>query len=124
MAKAELGVKRTCLSCNMRFYDFNRNPIICPGCGAEFDAEDLIKSLKNSALPKSKQKVEVPVTHDDSSDTIVGYEDDVDSGGNDDTDVDVDFDEDDIDDNDGPGIIPDDINDRDELLPNLYERED
>ena len=46
MAKADLGTKRACLACGMRFYDFSRSPIICPGCGAEFDPENIIKSRK------------------------------------------------------------------------------
>ena len=56
MAKVELGLKRTCLSCDMRFYDFKRSPIICPGCGTEFDPENLVKGRKNRAAPKSASK--------------------------------------------------------------------
>lgn len=36
MAKPELGMKRACLSCGTKFYDLNKNPIICPKCGAPF----------------------------------------------------------------------------------------
>lgn len=36
MAKPELGIKRTCLSCSTKFYDLNRDPIACPKCGAPF----------------------------------------------------------------------------------------
>lgn len=36
MAKPELGIKRTCLSCGSKFYDLNRDPILCPKCGAPF----------------------------------------------------------------------------------------
>ncbi len=35
-SKAARGTKRTCQSCGARFYDLNRDPIICPICGAEF----------------------------------------------------------------------------------------
>ncbi len=56
MAKVELGVKRSCLSCDMRFYDFKRSPIICPGCGTEFDPENLVKARKGRAAPKSVAK--------------------------------------------------------------------
>ena len=31
----EKGTKRKCASCSTMFYDFNKNPIICPACGAE-----------------------------------------------------------------------------------------
>jgi uncharacterized protein (TIGR02300 family) len=35
MAKPELGMKRTCVSCNTRFYDLQKSPAICPKCGTE-----------------------------------------------------------------------------------------
>ncbi|MGI6246314.1 MAG: TIGR02300 family protein [Pseudochelatococcus sp.] len=38
MAKPELGTKRQCLSCGAKFYDLNRDPILCPKCGAPFQA--------------------------------------------------------------------------------------
>ena len=37
---AKRGTKRTCPSCNIRFYDLNRTVMPCPGCGAEFKVED------------------------------------------------------------------------------------
>lgn len=36
MAKPELGGKRLCQSCATKFYDLNRDPILCPKCGAQF----------------------------------------------------------------------------------------
>jgi uncharacterized protein (TIGR02300 family) len=30
------GLKRVCASCATRFYDFNKSPILCPKCKAEF----------------------------------------------------------------------------------------
>ncbi len=36
MASFEKGTKRQCQSCEMKFYDLGRDPIICPGCGEEF----------------------------------------------------------------------------------------
>lgn len=46
MAKAEWGLKRACLSCNAKFYDMNRSPILCPKCGAAFDPEALAKDRR------------------------------------------------------------------------------
>lgn len=34
MAKPELGVKRQCLECSAKFFDFNRDPVVCPKCAA------------------------------------------------------------------------------------------
>ena len=77
MAKAELGTKRTCLSCNMRFYDFNRRPIICPGCGAEFKAVNLIKSQTVRRKPEEETKSDesaVEVNIDDDTDVDMDFE--------------------------------------------------
>ncbi|HEY7382748.1 MAG TPA: TIGR02300 family protein [Beijerinckiaceae bacterium] len=38
MAKPELGLKRQCMSCGAKFYDLNRDPIVCPKCGVVFQA--------------------------------------------------------------------------------------
>ena len=38
MARPELGVKRQCMSCGAKFYDLNKDPIICPKCAAVFQA--------------------------------------------------------------------------------------
>ena len=34
---AERGTKRTCPSCEERFYDLNRDPVTCPMCQAAFE---------------------------------------------------------------------------------------
>ncbi len=36
MAKPELGAKRQCQSCGAKFFDLNKDPIVCPKCGAIF----------------------------------------------------------------------------------------
>jgi len=38
VARPELGVKRQCMSCGAKFYDLNKDPIICPKCAAVFQA--------------------------------------------------------------------------------------
>ena len=129
MAKVELGLKRTCLSCDMRFYDFKRSPIICPGCGTEFDPENLLKGRKSRVAPKSAAKAGVSDDADDLDETEFEDEDvkvviNKDDNGNDNDDIDFDEDDVDVDDTDGPGIIQDDITDGDELLPNLDDKDD
>jgi uncharacterized protein (TIGR02300 family) len=32
VAKAELGTKRQCANCSAKFYDLNKDPIVCPKC--------------------------------------------------------------------------------------------
>ena len=41
MARPELGTKRQCRSCGNRFYDLNRDPILCPKCGAVFQLHEV-----------------------------------------------------------------------------------
>ena len=36
MAKPELGTKRLCAACNLKFYDLHKTPIVCPTCAAVF----------------------------------------------------------------------------------------
>ena len=126
MAKAELGIKRLCGSCGMRFYDFKRSPILCPGCSTEFDPNHIVKSRKSRSASKAAEKA-VALDDDDALDII--DEDDLDDQADVNSksvDDDLDFDEDDMDadDADGPGIIQDDLGDGDELIPNLVEKEE
>ena len=126
MAKADLGTKRACLACGMRFYDFNRVPIICPGCGNKFDPESIIKSRNGRSAAKKTSRDNVytadndQIEDDDVADELTNAVVDRDD------DVDIDFDDDDgVDvDDDGPGIIQDDISDDDELLPNLDDKDE
>ena len=53
MTEIELGVKRRCISCGTKFYDFLKVPIICPNCATEFDPELLLKSRKGRVSSKS-----------------------------------------------------------------------
>lgn len=34
--KQARGIKRTCQSCDERFYDLTHDPIVCPHCGANY----------------------------------------------------------------------------------------
>jgi uncharacterized protein (TIGR02300 family) len=36
MTKPKLGMKRRCNSCGTKFFDLNRDPIVCPKCMAVF----------------------------------------------------------------------------------------
>ena len=59
LAKPEWGLKRTCLSCGARFYDMQRDPIICPSCEAEFDPLALVRPRRaRAAASQAKAKAE------------------------------------------------------------------
>ena len=50
MSKPEWGIKRVCPSCGTKYYDFNKNPIVCPKCEFEFDPDLLLKSRKGRSI--------------------------------------------------------------------------
>ena len=54
MAKPELGAKRQCQNCGSKFFDLNRDPIICPKCGTVFQA-----------LPATRVARAAPAARDD-----------------------------------------------------------
>ncbi len=58
MSKPEWGIKRVCPSCSIKYYDFNKKPIICPKCEFEFDPDLLLKSRKGRSIAtKSEDNV-------------------------------------------------------------------
>ena len=52
MTKPNLGKKRTCLSCETRFFDLNKNPAICPKCGEKYKIP--ITKPKRASTPEQK----------------------------------------------------------------------
>ena len=125
MAKADLGKKRACLACGMRFYDFSRSPIICPGCGAEYDTENIIKSRRGRPSARRPSRNDVKATDNNQIEDDGDADELNDAVVDDNENEDIGFDDDDVDvDDDGPGIIQDDIGDNDELLPNLDDKDD
>jgi uncharacterized protein (TIGR02300 family) len=40
----DMGVKRQCLSCNAKFFDLAKDPILCPKCGETFTPVVLARS--------------------------------------------------------------------------------
>jgi len=37
VTKSELGTKRLCSNCNLKFYDLHKTPIVCPTCKSVFE---------------------------------------------------------------------------------------
>lgn len=52
MVKAEWGTKRICLNCGARFYDMNRDPIVCPACSTALDPVVQSRPRRARAAPK------------------------------------------------------------------------
>ncbi len=54
MAKPELGTKRVCLECSAKYFDLNRDPIVCPKCGTIFEIATRDKSRPAVEEPETK----------------------------------------------------------------------
>ncbi|QHI96324.1 TIGR02300 family protein [Aristophania vespae] len=89
MAKAELGLKRTCVECNSRFYDLNRVPPVCPKCGATQPVNNSRLKNRDDDLSDDKERKLTQDEHENDLDV------DLDTGDDDDDDVITDDDLDD-----------------------------
>ena len=67
MPKPEWGTKRTG-PCGTKFYDFNKNPIICPSCGGEVIINEVkTKTKKNEAEDNLKNNSKEQTLNEDNS---------------------------------------------------------
>lgn len=119
LAKPELGTKRECPSCGAKFYDLNKNPLICPKCEHEFVPEVAKASKKAKPAaekPKKEPEKPAPSEDDDDDDTSAGdisleeLEDDFDDDSDDDDDIDLDDD-----DSDDDAFLEDDEDEDDDV---------
>ena len=108
----------------MRFYDFNRKPIICPGCQTEFDPEAVIRSRRGRAAvkdsPKPRKPAEEPIL-DEAADMDEDKDEAASEAETDETGEGVDFDEADINvnDDDDAGLIGNDLDKDEEIIPGI-----
>ena len=49
-SKPELGTKRQCQNCGAKFFDLNKDPIVCPKCGTVFQG-----AARAAAKPKEEE---------------------------------------------------------------------
>jgi len=61
VAKPELGTKRECPECAVKYYDLGRSPCACPKCGTSFEPDVATPSRTVKAeKPKVAEKSEAP----------------------------------------------------------------
>lgn len=89
MPKEEWGTKRLCPQCATRFYDLNRDPMVCPECGHETSLESLNAGRSRSFVSDKDDR-----SGKDQRDDVLD-DDDLD-----DDDADADLDDDLLDDDD------------------------
>ena len=77
MARPELGTKRQCAGCDAKFYDLDKDPIICPKCGTQFllAVEAVKPDPKPAAVAKPAEKPEAAEEDDEEDVEIVSLED-------------------------------------------------
>ena len=56
MAKPELGAKRQCQNCGAKFFDLNRDPIVCPKCGTVFQAVPIPRSPPRASAAAARSE--------------------------------------------------------------------
>ena len=120
-AVAERGIKRVCLNCSTKFFDFSKSPIICPNCGTEFTGYVKAKGKRGrpaAEKPVKEAKKKTPADLDDEDENLdddVISLDDVEEDDEDDIDEDLkgDIDLDEFDDIDS--VDNDDIDDDDDI---------
>ena len=110
MSEPEWGIKRVCPSCSIKYYDFNKSPIICPKCEFEFDPDLLLKSRKGRSIATKTEVNEVSSDVQKEEETL---ENDVNSIENEEVILEID-DETDVQDNDIDNNIDKTINNDDD----------
>ncbi|MEP2828781.1 TIGR02300 family protein [Parvibaculum sp.] len=92
MSKPELGTKRDCPSCGAKFYDLNKNPVVCPKCEHEYvpDTGTKAKRAKPAEKPKEKASKRVVAADDEGNVSLDAMRDDELAADSDDDDIDID----------------------------------
>ena len=134
MSKPEWGIKRVCPSCSIKYYDFNKSPIICPKCEFEFDPDLLLKSRKGRSIAT---KNENNIVSNDTKKETETLEEDINSIENDeeileiddetevqDNNIDNNIDRNIITDNDDIEIIEDGLEDKDDFSIEIDDEDD
>ena len=135
MSKPEWGIKRVCPSCSIKYYDFNKTPIICPKCEFEFDPDLLLKSRKGRSIATKTEVNEISSDNQKEEETL---ENDINSIENDEDILEIDDETDiqvnDIDDNnidkkintedDDIEIIEDGLEEKDDFSIEITDEDD
>ena len=58
MSKPELGTKHQCQNCGAKFFDLNKEPIVCPKCGTVFQVAAAARA-RPAAKAEEEEETEV-----------------------------------------------------------------
>lgn len=126
MAKPELGTKRTCPSCSTKYYDLNRDPIVCPSCGTVFALVAATRPERAAAAAAApvEEKEAVEVKRDEGVVSLEEAEADTEADVGPDTDSDDDDEAASIPDVEDVEDVEDDVSDDDTFLEEEEEEGD
>jgi len=62
VAKPELGAKRQCQNCGAKFFDLNKDPIVCPKCGTIFQGAARVERAAAKAEVEEDEVVAPPAS--------------------------------------------------------------
>ncbi|MBM3941293.1 MAG: TIGR02300 family protein [SAR202 cluster bacterium] len=79
MAKPEWGVRRTCLSCGVHYYDMGRLPVSCPKCGVVHDPEGYFRPrrVRAAEAEEAKKVAVVAVANPEAALAVLGDDPDI-----------------------------------------------
>jgi uncharacterized protein (TIGR02300 family) len=62
VAKPELGTKRLCAGCGAKYYDLNKDPIVCPKCSTVFEVAPTARGRPEAIAraPVAEEEVAAP----------------------------------------------------------------
>jgi uncharacterized protein (TIGR02300 family) len=120
VANPEWGTKRICQNCGTKFYDLQREPIVCPKCQTEFDPEAFLKTRRSRPVAAA-DKEHTPATTADAEDIEVEDQEALDEEGGGATEGGDEEDEDMIED---ASELGEDEDDMAEVIENVDEEEE
>ncbi len=130
MSKPARGTKRVCASCDARFYDLGRSPIVCPVCQAVFHVATPTRrgaaAAQPAAKPEAEEEEDKPVLGGAEVISLDEAEGDEEAAVDDEEIVDIGDDDEDIPDNDDEDTFLEDDEDEDADVTGIVknERED
>jgi uncharacterized protein (TIGR02300 family) len=126
MTKPELGTKRLCASCGVKFYDLLQSPITCPKCGTVLAGADVSSSrVRAKAAREPEREFDRPVAETPGAQFASPKDADGEADGEDGADVLPEADDDDDDDDDLDGaVLLDDSDQEDGDVADVPHKED
>jgi uncharacterized protein (TIGR02300 family) len=103
VAKPEWGIKRVCHSCSTKFYDLEKEKVVCPSCGEFYDPE-IVHGNRREKIEEAPAEPVVEAETEKDEDAL-------------DAAVEVEVEDDDADENDDTLLVVED--DDDNVLPDV-----